>query len=63
MASEVENDNIRPPPPYRPEGPPQIITADTARQGPLGKRVLIVLLASLFAVALGWLAIAYLTPF
>ena len=44
MAGEVEDDNLRPAPPYRPEGPPQIVTADTARQGPLGKRALVVLL-------------------
>ena len=43
----IEDDNIKPPPPYREGGPPQIITADTARQGPKGVRVLVVLAVSL----------------
>jgi hypothetical protein len=47
MSGIVEEDNIQPPPPYREGGPPQVITADTARQGPKGARVLVVLLASL----------------
>jgi len=63
MASEVEDDNIRPPPPYRPEGPPQIVTADTARQAPLGKRVLAVLLGSLLAIAIGWVVVTYVFPY
>ncbi|MDE3176836.1 MAG: hypothetical protein KGM15_12110 [Pseudomonadota bacterium] len=52
----VEEDNIVPPPPYRGEGRPQIITADTARQAPLGKRVLYVLLVALALVGMGLLA-------
>jgi len=63
MASEVEEDNIRPPPSYRSEGPPQIITADTARQAPLGKRVLLVLLGSLLAIAIGWVVVVYVFPY
>jgi len=63
MASEVEEDNIRPPPSYLPEGPPQIITADTARQAPLGKRVLVVLLGSLLAIAIGWVVVVYVFPY
>ena len=43
----VEEDNIKPPPHYREGGPPQVITADTARQGPKGVRVLVVLAVSL----------------
>jgi len=44
----VEEDDIRPPPLYDEEGDrPQLITADTARQGPLGKPVLWVLLGAL----------------
>jgi hypothetical protein len=62
MAGEVEDDNLRPSPPYRPEGPPQIVTADTARQGPLGKRALVVLLVSLATIAVGWVVVAYFIP-
>lgn len=51
MAGEIEEDNIVMPPRYRDDGQPQIITADTARQGPLGSRGLIVLLSSLAIVA------------
>ena len=58
MASTVEDDNIRPPPHYREGGPPQVITADTARQGPPGWRVLIVLVGSLIAAAIAWAVIA-----
>jgi hypothetical protein len=36
----VELDNIQPPPHYHPETGPQVITSDTARQGPKGRRVL-----------------------
>jgi hypothetical protein len=57
MANETEDDHIRPPPHYRPDGPPQIITGDTARQAPSGRRVLVMLIASLFAVAVAWAAI------
>ena len=38
----VEEDNIRPPPHYDAVKGPQIITSDTARQGPKGNRVLMV---------------------
>jgi hypothetical protein len=54
----VEEDNIRPPPHYHPETGPQIITSDTARQGPLGSRVLVVLICSLIGIGLGWLVVA-----
>ena len=60
MANEIEDDHMQPPPHYREDGPPQIITADTARQGPSGRRVLLVLLASLFAVAVAWAAVELL---
>ncbi len=49
----IERDAIKPPPHYR-ERHPQVLTADTARQGPGGKRVLIVLVLSLVAVMLVW---------
>jgi hypothetical protein len=47
MSGIIEEDNIQPPPHYREGGSPQVITADTARQGPKGARVLVVLVASL----------------
>ena len=39
----IEQENIVPPPIYQGHVRPQIVTADTARQGPLGKPVLWVL--------------------
>jgi len=53
----VEEDNIEAPPHYRPDGPQQVLTSDTARQGPSGRRVLIVLVASLVLIGIAWLAI------
>jgi hypothetical protein len=61
MERIVEQDHIRPPPHYREDGPPQIVTADTARQGPKGNRVLVVLVASLAALVAAWAIIAWLT--
>ena len=58
MAGEIEDDNIRPPPHYHEGGPPQVLTADTARQGPKGYRVLWVLLGSLALVIVAWLIVA-----
>jgi hypothetical protein len=55
MEPVIEVDNIREPPHYRPGGPPQIITSDTARQGPKGRRVLVVLIVSLLAVGVAWM--------
>lgn len=49
----VETDNIEPPPHYR-EGRSQQLTGDTGRQGPSGRRVLIVLVASLIATVVVW---------
>ena len=49
--SDIEEDNIVPPPHYREGGPPQVVTSDTARQGPLGIRALLILIASIVAVA------------
>ncbi len=51
-ARVVEPDNITPPPHYRDTEGPQIITSDTARQGPAGNRVLVVLVVSLVAAVL-----------
>jgi hypothetical protein len=50
----VELDNIKPPPHYHDVEGPQIVTSDTARQGPLGSRVLAILLGGLVAVALAF---------
>jgi len=58
----VELDNIQPPPHYHPETGPQIITADTARQGPLGRRVFVVLVCGIVAVCLGF-ALVYFFSF
>jgi hypothetical protein len=54
MAGATEDDNIRQPPHYREGGPPQVVTADTARQGPSGWRVLIVLVVGLIAAGIAW---------
>jgi hypothetical protein len=54
----VEEDNIQPPPHYRPDGPPQIVTSDTARQGPSGWPMLLVLLAGLIAIGVAWIIVA-----
>jgi hypothetical protein len=54
----VEEDNIVPPPHYRPDGAPQVITSDTVRQGPRGTRVFLVLAGSLIAVGVAWIVVA-----
>jgi hypothetical protein len=53
----VELDNIQPPPHYHPETGPQVITSDTARQGPKG-RVYIVLVVSLIAIVVALFLVA-----
>jgi hypothetical protein len=50
----VELDNIKPPPHYDDLKGPQIVTSDTARQGPLGSRVLAILLGGLAAILLAF---------
>jgi hypothetical protein len=54
----VELDNIKPPPHYDPANGPQVVTSDTARSGPMGRPVYLVLIVSLAAVivALGLVA-------
>jgi hypothetical protein len=52
----VEEQETLPPPVYQEGGPPEVVTADMARQGPLGKPVLWVVLAGLVLVCLGMLA-------
>jgi hypothetical protein len=54
MTNTVEDDNIRPPPHYREGGPQQIVTSDTARQGPKGRRVLVMLVCSLIAIGIAF---------
>jgi hypothetical protein len=54
----VELDNIQPPPHYHPETGPQVITSDTARQGPKGRRVYIVMVVSLIAVVVALFLVA-----
>jgi hypothetical protein len=53
----VEEDNIVPPPMYQENGPPQIVTSDTARQGPLGSPVFWVLLVAIALVCIGFLGV------
>jgi hypothetical protein len=53
----VEEDNITPPPLYDEDGPPQVITSDTARGGPRGTPVLAVLILALVAVGIAWAVI------
>ena len=53
----VEEDNITPPPHYEEDGPPQVVTSDTARQGPRGTPVLWVLIAGLIAIGIAWVVI------
>jgi hypothetical protein len=50
----VELDNIEPPPHYDAMKGPQIVTSDTARQGPLGSRVLMVLIGGIAAVCIAF---------
>ena len=49
----IEPDNIAPPPHYH-ENEPQVVTSDTARQGPRGTRVLAVLIGALILAGVAW---------
>jgi len=53
----VEEDNVRPPPLYN-DVTPQVVTADTARQAPLGRPVLWVLAVAI-ALAIVGMIVAY----
>jgi hypothetical protein len=53
----VEEDNIQQPPLYHEGGPPQVVTADTARQGPLGTPVLWVLVGALVLAGVAWMVV------
>ena len=50
----VELDNITPPPHYDDVKGPKLVTSDTARQGPLGSPVLVVLVCGLVAVCIAF---------
>lgn len=52
----VEEEETLPPPMYQENGPPEVVTGDMARQGPLGKPVLWVLLAGMALVCVALLA-------
>jgi hypothetical protein len=54
----IEKDNIRPPPHYDETKGPQIITSDTARQGPKGRRVYVVLVVSVIAIIIALFLVA-----
>jgi hypothetical protein len=51
----VEEEETLPPPIYKEDGPPEVLTGDMTRQGPLGKPVLWVLLAGVALACLGFL--------
>ena len=53
----VEEDNIQHPAPNFDRERPTVITSDTARQGPLGKPVLWVLVGALVLVGVGWMVV------
>ncbi|HXT09706.1 MAG TPA: hypothetical protein VN715_22590 [Roseiarcus sp.] len=53
----VEEEDIVPPPVGEENGRPKIVTADMARQGPLGRPVLWVLVAALALACIGLLAV------
>ena len=53
----IEEDNITQPPRHDEDGPPQVLTSDTARQGPRGAPVLWVLIGGLVAVGIAWIVI------
>ena len=54
MADIVEDDDIRPTPHYRERGPHRVVSADAARRGPRGGRVLTVLACSLVGIAVAF---------
>jgi hypothetical protein len=57
----VELDNIEPPPHYDDVKGPQIVTSDTARQGPLGSRVLAILLGGILAICIAFSLVYFLS--
>jgi len=55
----IEEENIEPPPHYDAVEGPQIVTSDTARQRPLGSRVLAVLIGGIIAVRLAFAFVCF----
>ncbi len=53
MTHVVERDNIQPPPRHS-DAHPAVVTSDSARQAPRGKRVLYVLLTALLLIAIAF---------
>ena len=54
MAGIVEEDDVHPPWPFRGGGGPKVLTADPARQGPRGGRVLIIPVCGMVAIAVAF---------
>ena len=61
MDKFVEDTNIQRPK-ISPDGRTETLTADTARQAPKGKRVMVVLVAGLVLVALAWIVVHWAVP-
>lgn len=59
MPDTIENDSMRKPPAYNPDKGAQVLTGDTARQGPAGKRGLTVMVTSTIG-AIVIMALAFL---
>ena len=53
----VEEEETVAPPTYQEGGPPEVLTGDMARQGPIGKPVLWVVIAGLVLICVGMLAV------
>jgi hypothetical protein len=56
MSHIVERDTVTPPPKHT-DAHPAVVTGDTARQAPRGKRVLYVLLVAMVLIALAFSAL------
>jgi len=56
MTHVVERDNVQPPPRHT-DAHPAVVTGDTARQAPRGKRVLYVLATALVLIALAFVGL------
>ncbi len=57
MSHIVERDNVQTPPPRHTDAHPAVVTGDTARQAPRGKRVLYVLATALVLIAVAFVAL------
>ena len=58
--NEMERDNTQPPPKHT-TAHPAVVTGDSARQGPRGRRILYVLVAGLALVALAFVMLSNFT--